>query len=68
MAERRIESITVSTSVSAERWLEMRDQLLIQIKMCCDLPRDYQLDQKGVQAMVEYRRLLFRILSLYPSY
>ena len=68
MAEQRIESIIATTNDTAERWMERRDQLLIQLKLCCDLPRDYLLDKKGVQAMVEYRRLLFRILSLYPSY
>jgi hypothetical protein len=68
MAEQRIESIIATTSDSAERWLARRDQLLVQLKLCCDLTRDYQLDKKSLQAALEYRRLLMRILSLYPPY
>jgi hypothetical protein len=68
MAEPPIESTIATINDTAERWMQRHEQLLIHLKMCSDLPQDYRLDKKAQQAVAEYRRLLFRILKLYPPY
>ena len=68
MGGKNIESITATIKESVEQQMQSRDEILMQLKKCSEIPRDYNLDSQSLKVALEYRRLLFRILNLYPPY